>query len=224
MRPTFSVALALIALALPGYCQDDVPTFKAEAESAFVWGGDGRSGVLSSSVRDPLTGYETRKLNHAGVEVSSQVGFETIVEGPTVKLLTFTTTIVNNTDAELSVRSGRASVDGHVAQPLPLVLTKKGLRKKERKQVWELASMNCFSSGFLPNEVFLSPKTSSTVFTVAPKKVLTVSFVIKDPRYYSVACSVEGCYPKGTIRFSVTVNATDFVFVWPGRDMASCGK
>jgi len=70
----------------------------------------------------------------------------------------------------------------------------------------------------------LSPDASSKVFTVTQKKALTVSFVAKDPRYYSVLCSAEGCFPKGTIRFSVTVNSTDFVFIWPGRAMVYCGK
>ena len=36
-------------------------------------------------------------------------------------------------------------------------------------------------------------------------------------------CSVEGCYPKGTIRFSVTINAIDFVCIWLGRALVCCG-
>ena len=122
------------------------------------------------------------------------------------------------------MRQGGASVDGRIALPLAVVHTKKGLSKKQRNQVRELASMNCFSGGFLPHETFLSPDASSKVFTVTQKKALTVSFVAKDPRYYSVLCSAEGCFPKGTIRFSVTVNSTDFVFIWPGRAMVYCGK
>jgi hypothetical protein len=104
------------------------------------------------------------------------------------------------------------------------VRTKKGLHKKERNQVWELASLNCFASGFLSSKDLLPSTGSSTVLTVAPKSALTVSFVTKDPRYDSVLCSVDGCFPKGTVRFSVTVNATDFVFIWRGRDMVYCGK
>lgn len=203
--------------------QDDVPTFKAEASSAFVWADVCRDAVCSS-VRDPVTGNTIRKLNHGGIEVASQAGFETVDSEGRPELLNFTITIVNNTESELSVRQPRASMDGHVVLPLPVVHTKKGLGKTERNQVWELASMNCFSSGFLPNEIFLSPSTSSTVFTVAPKRPLTVSFVTKAPHLHSLRCSVGGCYPKGSIRFSVTVNATDYVFTWPGRDMVSCGK
>jgi hypothetical protein len=189
-----------------------------------VWGEDNRSGVVSSSTRDPVTGNAIHKLNHAGIEVSSRAGFESAGSGQAGELLSFTTTIVNTTESELLVRQGGASVDGHVALPLSVVLTKKGLSKKDRKQVWELPRMHCFSNGFLPNEEFFSPNASSKVFTVTPKRALTVSFVTKDPHYYSVLCSVEGCYPKGTMRFSVTVNTTDFVFTWPGRAMVYCGR
>ena len=90
--------------------------------------------------------------------------------------------------------------------------------------MWELTKMSCFSSGFLSNENFFSPGASPKVFIVAPKTALTVSFVTKDPRNYPFRCSMEGCYPTGTMRFYVTVNATDYVFVWPGRSSVNCGK
>jgi len=224
MRHTFAVTLVALPLTLLMNAQDDVPTFKTQASSSFVWGEDNGPGAVSSSVRDPLTGNAIHKLNHGGIEVSSRAGFERVGSGQSGELLSFTTTIVNNTESELSVRQGGTSVDGRITLPLPVVLTKKGLSKRERNQVWELASMNCFSSGFLPNEVFLSPNASPKAFTVTPKRALTISFVTKDPRYYSVLCSVEGCYPKGTIRFFVTVNETDFVFIWQGRAMVYCGK
>ncbi|MGA8734376.1 MAG: hypothetical protein WB558_10695 [Terriglobales bacterium] len=224
MQRSFAISLAVIVLTLLTHAQDDLPIFKTEATSAFVWGADSPPGAVSSSVLDPVTGDAIHKLNHGGVEVSSRAGFENVGSGRAGELLSFTTTIVNNTESDLSVRQGGASVDGRIAMPLAVVHTKKGLSKKQRNQVWELASINCFSGGFLPNETFLSPDTSSKVFTVTPKKALTVSFVTKDPRYYPVLCSAEGCYPKGTIRFSVTVNSTDFVFIWPGRAMVYCGK
>lgn len=224
MRFTLAVTLAILALTPLSCAQDNVPTFKAEAVSAFVWGEDNGPGAVSSSVRDPVTGNAIHKLKHGGIEVSSRAGFEKVGSGEAGELLSFTTIIVNNTESELSVRQGGTSVDGRVTMPLPVVLTKKGLSKRERKKVWELTSMNCFSSGFLPNETFLSPNSASKVFAVNPKRALTVSFVTKDPRYYSVLCSADGCYPKGTMRFSVTVDATDFVFVWPGRAMVDCGK
>jgi hypothetical protein len=224
MRYALAVTLAIVALTLPTCAQDDVPTFRTEVVSAFVWGEDNGQGAVSSSLQDPVTGNSIRKLKHGKVEVSTRAGFEKISSAEAGELLSFTATIVNNTESELSVRQGGASVDGHVTLPLPVVFTTKGLSKKERKKVWELTNMNCFSSGFLPNAVFLTPNSSSKVLAVAPKAALTVSFITKDPRYYSVQCSVEGCFPKGTMRFSVTVNATDFVFIWPGRAMASCGR
>lgn len=224
MRYTFAVALAFFALTLLSRAQDEIPIFKTEAASAFVWGEENSSGAVSSSVRDPVTGNAIHKLHHGGIEVSSRAGFERVDSGGEGEVLSFTATIVNNTESEVSVRHGGASVDGRVTLPLPVVLTKKGLGKRERNQALEMASMNCFSSGFVPNQIFFSPNAASRVLTVTPKKTLTVSFVIKDPRYNAVLCSVEGCYPKGTARFSVTVNAMDFVFIWPGRSMVYCGK
>jgi hypothetical protein len=223
MRYSFAIAIALLSLTGLPRAQDDVPTFKSEVAGAFVWGED-VPGAVSSNVRDPVTGTEVHTLNHGGIYVSSRAGFETVRSGQDVKLLSFTTTIVNNTESQLYVRQGGTSVDGHLVLPLAVVPSKKGLGKKQRSQVWELATMNCFSTGFLPNEVFLSPTSSSTTFTVNPKKSLTVSFITKDPRYSSGLCSVVGCYPKETLRFSVAVNATDFVFVWPGKAMANCGR
>jgi len=219
-----AVAFVALTLVLPTSAQDDVPILKTEATGAFVWGEDTRAGAVSSSIRDPLTGNAIHKLNHGGVEVSSRAGFEKIRSGHAGELLNFTATVVNNTTSELLVRQGAASVDGRIILPLPLVLTRKGLSKKERAQVWEAASMNCFASGFLPAQVFLPPNVTADVRTVTPRSAVTLSFVVKDPRDYSVLCAMDGCYPKGTIRFSVTVNATDFVFVWPGRTMVDCGK
>jgi hypothetical protein len=223
MRRTLVVTLATLALTLHTVAQDDLPIFRADAASAFVWGEDNPSGAVSSSIRDPVTGSAIHNLRHAGIEVTSRAGFESVGMGTAGELLIFTTTIVNNTDSVLSVRQGGASVDGHMALPLSVVPSRKGLSKAEGKLSWELQRMHCFSSGFLPNQNFFSSNPSK-VFTVTPKTALTVSLVTKDPRNYSVLCSVEGCYPKGTIRFSVTVNATDFVFVWPGRGVAYCGR
>jgi hypothetical protein len=224
MRPTLPVPLAVLGFALITFAQNDLPTFRMEAASAFVWGEDNTSDAVSSIIRDPVTGNAIHKLSHAGVEVSSRAGFESIGSGEAGELLSFTTTIVNNTESELSVRLGGASVDGHMALPLSVVPASNGLGKRGRKQVLELARMHCFSSGFLPNGDFFSPNAPSKVFTVTPKTASMVSFVTKDPRYYSVLCSVEGCHPKGTIRFSVTINTTDFVFIWPGRAVVYCGR
>jgi hypothetical protein len=224
MRRTLAVTLAVLGFTLITFAQNDPPIFRAEAASAFVWGEDNPSGAVSSIIQDPVTGNAIHKLSHGGIEVSSRAGFESIGLGEAGELLSFTTTIVNNTESELSVRQGGASVDGHMALPLSVVPANNALGKRGRKQVLELARMYCFSSGYLPNGEFFSPNSASKAFTVTPKAALMVSFVTKDPRYYSVLCSVEGCYPKGTIRFSVTINTTDFVFIWPGRAVVYCGR
>jgi hypothetical protein len=223
VRRTLEVLLFVLGFTPLTFAQEDVRTFKTETTNAFVWGEDSRPGAVSSSIRDPVTGHAIHMLRHAGIEVSSQAGFERVGSGQAGKLMNFATTIVNTTQSAVSVRFGGASVEGHVVLPLSVVRTKKGLKKRERKEVWELPSMHCFSSGFLPKEEFFSPTASSTAFTVTPNHALTVSFVTLDPRYSSILCSVEGCYPKGTMRFSVTINATDFVFIWPGRSMFYCG-
>jgi hypothetical protein len=219
-----TITFAVLAFTFLAFAQDDIPTFKAEAASAFVWGEDDPSGAVSSSLQDPVTGKAIHRLRHGGIEVSSSAGFEKIGTGEVGELLIFTTTVVNNTDSRISVRQDTVGVDGHLTLPLSVVLTKKGLGKKESKEAWELPRLYCFASGFFPSQNFFSSNSSSKVFTVTPKTVLAVSFVTKDPRNYSLLCSMEGCYPKGTIRFSVTVNSTDFIFIWPGRALTYCGR
>jgi hypothetical protein len=219
-----AVTLAVLAFGPIVLSQDDLPTFTKDAAGAFVWGDDNGSGAVSSIIRDPVTGNVIHKMSHGGIEVSSRAGFENIGSGAAGELLNFTTTIVNNTESELSVHHGGVRVDGHAALPLAVVPTKKGLKKRDRNQVWELRKMSCFSSGFLAADNFFSPVASSKVFRVAPKTALTVSLVTQDPRNYPFRCSMEGCYPTGTMRFHVTVNSTDYVFVWPGRSSVNCGK
>jgi hypothetical protein len=188
MRLTLAVTLAVLSFPFLTFAQGDLSTFRAEATSAFVWGEDNRSGAVSSIIQDPVTGDAIHKMSHAGIEVSSRAGFENIGLGAAGELLNFTTTIVNNTESDLSVHHGDARVDGHTAFPLPVAPTNKGLNKRDRKQVWELKKMSCSSSSFLSNENFFSPSASSKVFTVAPKTALTVSFVTKDPRNYPFLC------------------------------------
>lgn len=222
MRFTLAITLAFVAFVSVSLAQADLPTFKTDASSAYIWSEDNQRDAVSSNVRDPVTGNTIHKLNHAGIEVSSRAGFQRVGSGRPGEFLTFTTTIVNITDFDVAVRPGNISVDGHVARQLPIVPSKKGLNQKQREQVLEIAEVSCFSSGFLANDVFFSPMGSSKDFVVSPKRALTISSVVKDPRYYSILCSVDGCYPKGTIRFSVTVNSTDFVFIWPGRSLVDC--
>jgi hypothetical protein len=224
MRGAYAVTLAVLASTSLTLAQNDLPTFRAEGASAFVWGDDNYSIALSSSIHDPVTGNVIHKLSHAGIEVSSQAGFESIGYGAAGEFLSFTTTIANNTESDLSVRRGGASIDGHVAFPLSVVPTNKGLKRRERTQVWELTKMTCFLSGFLARENYFSPKDSSRVFTVPARSASKISFVTQDPRKYPFRCSMEGCYPIGTMRFYVTINTTDYIFVWPGRSSVNCGK
>ena len=218
------VTLAILGLTLLTFAQTDVPTFKAEAFSALVWGEDSPSGAMSTSIQDPVTGNVIHRLSYDGINVSTRVGFEEIGSGKVGELLNFTATIVNNTDSELSLRQAGAYLDGHAASALSVALADKGLSKRQRKQVWQLEKMSCFSGGFLSRENFFQSNPSSRVFTVAPRTALTVSFVTKDPRKYSLHCTAEGCQPIGMMRFYVTVNTKDYVFVWPGSSAVYCGK
>jgi hypothetical protein len=221
MRHALSVPVAALALMLIASAQDDVPTYRAEATNAFVWGENTRAGAVSTSVEDPVTGNAIHRVKHGGVEVSSRAGFERVGAS---EVLSFTTTVVNTTNSEIWVRQGGVTVDGHAALPVAVVATKKGLNKKQRERVLDVASMQCFANRFLENEEFFSPVKSPEGFAVSPNHALTVSYVTRDPRNSSVLCSAEGCHPKGTMRFSVVVNATVFVFLWPGGAVVSCGS
>lgn len=227
MNKTCIFALAVFALTSSVFGQDGVPIIKVEAKSAFVWGEDSRSGAVSSTIQDPLTGNAIHTLSYAGVEVSSRIGFERFGTDFLGTLLNYTTTIVNNTDATLSVRYGGISVDGHVASPLWVVPAGTKLSKKEIKSkpgAVELREMHCLTSGFISSDNFFSASTSSQVLSVAARSALTVSSIVRDPRHYhSILCSVEGCYPTGTIRYYLTVSTKDYVFVWPGRSAIYCG-
>src|SRR4051794_31878483 len=214
----------MFALTLPTGAQENVPIFKAQATSAFVWGEESLVGTASSSFQDPLTGNEIRKISHGGIEVSSQARFELASLGQSGELVSFTTTIVNSTNSELSITQAGASVGGYIALPFPVGLAAKEFSNRGRNQARETASLNCLTGELPSRELPSYSNASSETVVVDPGKSATISFVTKDPRNYSILCSIEGCYPKGAIRFIVTVNSTDFVFVWAGRDMSSCGK
>ena len=216
-----ALAVTVTIASLLTRAQDGVTVFKTQTASAFVWGQSNISGVVSTSIEDPLTGHAIRSISHGGITVSSRAGFQRSGLGRAGELLEFTTTIVNRTESNLFVRQGRAIVDGRNLFPLPVVASKSPTRGA-RNQPQQMASMSCFSNHSPPDEIVLSSETSSNVLSVSPGKALTVSLITKDPRYYSLLCSVEGCYPKGAIRFYVTVNSMDFVFIWPGREMSYC--
>jgi len=227
MKQACIFVLAVFAFTPGMFGQDGLPIIKAEVMSAFVWGEDSTSGAVSSTIQDPLTGNALHTLSYGGIEVSSRIGFERVSSNEVGTFLTYTTTIANSTDSTLSVRYGGTSVDGHAASPLWVVPAGKKLDKKERKSkpdVVELGKIHCFASGFLSSDNFFSANASSQILTVGPRAALTVSSVIRDPRnYHSVRCSVEGCYPTGTIRYYLRVDDKDYVFLWPGRSAIYCG-
>ena len=226
MKYASILAFSFFAVSLTMFGQSDVPTFKAEAKSAFVWGEDAPGRAVSSTVQDPPSGNAIYKLTYGEIEVSSRIGFEGVGKGEAGAFLTARTTIANGTRRDLSVSYGGVSVDGHTALPLEVIVADKYLNKnksKSRSAAVEIQRMHCFTSGFLPAENIFSSK-SSRVLVAPAGKSLTVSFVIRDPRYYSLLCSMEGCHPTGTIRYYLTVNMHDYVFVWPGRSAVDCGS
>jgi hypothetical protein len=211
----------------PGALGQDGPRIKTEVTSAFVWGEDSPAGAVSSTIQDPLTGNAIHTLSHAGIEVSSRLGFERAGSEEVGTFLNYTTTIVNSTGSTLSVGYGGISVDGHAASLLSVVPPGQKLSKKQRKkkpEVVELVRIHCFTSGFLSGDHFFSANASSQVLTVAPQAALTVSSVIRDPRgYHPLLCSIDGCSPAGTIRYYIKVDNKDYVFVWSGRSAVYCG-
>lgn len=223
------IFVVLIFALTPGvFAQDGAPIIKSEVMSAFVWGEDSPSGAISSTMRDPRTGNTIHALSYNGIDVSSRMGFERVGANEVGIFLNYTAIIVNGTDSTVSVRYGGISVDGRAASPFWIVPLDKKLSNKERKSkpdAVELEKIHCITSGFLSSDNFFSANASSQVFAVAPRSALTVSSVIRDPRnYHSVRCSVEGCYPTGTMRYYLNVRNQDYVFVWSGRTAVYCGK
>ncbi len=216
--------LVLFASALHAFAQNDIPTFKVEAKSALVWDADFPENGRSSIVWDPITANEIHKLSSAGIEVSSRVGYERVSSSEAGELLNYTTTIANNTDSDISVQYGGASVDGRTATPLWLAHTSKNVKKGDRKNVWEFGRMHCFKAGFASSENFFSANAPSKIFTVHAQTAMTISAVSKDPRRYSIRCSLDGCHVTGTVRYYISVNNKDYVFVWSGRSVVYCGN
>ena len=217
------VALALLFLTLSTSAQSNIPTFKVKTKSALVWDADFlESGA--SSIRDPLSGNELHRLSYNGIEVSSRLGYERVSPSKEDKLINYTTTVANNTDSDASVQYGGVSVDGHLALPLRVVADSKGLSKRDRRDTWDLTKMHCFQTGFASRESIFSSPASTQIFTVRPRSSITISFVTKDPRTSGLLCSMDGCHLKGKVRYYVTVNLRDYVFVWSGRSVVYCGE
>ena len=227
MRGSGFVTRIVLAFATTAIAQAQLTTFKTEARSAFVWGEDAPGGAVSWTIPDPLTGHEVLKLSYAGVEVSSRMGFEKLRKEQVGELIAYTTTIVNNTHAKLAVDYGGITVDGHIVLPLSLLPESKHAKGKRVNTTAETVvsgALYCFKSGFLLGEHFLPQPQPSLRLSVEPQTFLTVSSVIKDPRPYPMRCSIAGCFPTGTIRYSIRVGGHDYIFTWPGRSIAYCGR
>lgn len=226
MSPTGFFRLCTLILATYGFAQDRVPIFKTEARSAFVWGEDVSSGAVSSVVKDALTGSQILKLRYAGIDVSSQIGFERR-QGQIGEFIAYTTTIINNSNENLSVKYGETTIDGRIVTPLVVF---SGATHPHGKRVHvgpnsvDLATLSCFSSGFLTDGNFFPLPEHSGTLSVEAQSSVAVSTVIKDPRHYSMLCSPDGCLPKGTIAYSIQVGTHDFIFIRQGRALADCGK
>jgi hypothetical protein len=142
------------------------------------------------------------------------------------EVIGYTTTIVNNTSQTMSVQHGEVTVDGHIVQPLSISSGQRAQKDKPTTDPGTIAirTLYCFSSGFLSLEKVLPVNNETSALTVAPQQSLTVSSVIRDPGHYPILCSVDGCFPKGTVRYSIRIAGHDFIFKWPGSWIASCGK
>lgn len=187
-----------------------------------MWDESSPDAGISSKIWDPSTGNEIHKLSYGGIEVSSRLGYEKVNPESAIKLLHYITTIANNTDSDISVRYGGASVDGRVALPVDVTPSGHAINRLEFAEASDRGKTHCFLTGFDPHEFFFSPSTPT--FTVHPRTAVTISFVTKDPRTSNVLCSVDGCHMKGFARYYVAVDHRDFVFVWPGRSIAYCGE
>ena len=226
MRAGYYFILFTVVLVSPSYSQDDVPIFKTEAKSAFVWGKDVASGAVSSLVKDALTGSEILKLRYAGIEVSSRMGFEKR-QGQIGEFIAYTTTIVNTSKKKLSVIYGETTIDGRIVAPLSVFSAITQPRKRRLHagpNSVDTAALYCFSSGFLTDANFLPRAEQSGTVVVQAQSSVNVSTVFKDPRPYPILCSREGCLPKGTIAYAIQVGTHDFIFTRPGRTLANCGR
>ena len=193
----------------------------------FIWGEDASAGATSSTIRDPLTGTELRRLKHNGVEVTSRIGFETLRPEGAAVLIVYSSTIVNNTKTELFVAAGRTAIDGSLVSPLSVKSAIKGMNQRPSqrgKEFIDIRHLHCVASGYLSSEAFSMPTGLSSTMLVEPQSSLTLSEVVRDPRYSPLLCAIGGCHPKGTIRYSIHVGSHEYIFAWDGASVANCGK
>lgn len=222
---TFITLFLTLTLALSAFAQSEVATFKSEVRNTFIWGEDAPDGAESSSIKDPLTGSEILTLKHGGVEVSSRMGFQQL-DGQVGELIAYTSTIVNETSATLAVQNGGVTIDGRIVPQLTVVTSHERIKRQLQKHIdaIETSRLSCFSKGFLASDNFFPHLEETLTLIVQPHTSLTVSSVIRDLRHYSLLCSVDGCFPKGTVRYSIHVGSHEYIFKWPGPSLVDCGN
>lgn len=227
IRRLFTCACFALIFTLRAASQANIPKFTVEVRSMFVWGEDAPAGAVSSVIRDPLTGAELRRLKHDNVEITSQTGFEKLHPEDAAEFIVFSSTIINNTKTKLAIEPGGVAIDGRLVSPLPVDSSTKRMKQTHSnggKDAVDIKTLHCFGSGFLSTGGFLSPPGISSTMLVEPQSSLTVSAVIKDPRFYPMLCSVAGCFPKGTIRYSIRVGGHEYLFSWSGDSLVNCGS
>jgi len=226
MRDALEIAISVLVVALVVSGQD-TSSLKIEVKSAFVWGEDSAQGVSSSVMEDPLTGNSIPKLSYAGIEVSPRMGFERIAFAQAGMLLGITATVINGSDSNIRVTGGGITINGHSEPLVSLIRGNKRFKSRDLEndqKAVDLERMACFKSGFLSSDHLFSTEASSQALSVLPKNSLAVTAVVKSASAYSVRCSIEGCYPTGTMRYYITVNNHDYVFAMPGRSAVYCGR
>lgn len=212
----------------------DLPTFKAETESAFVWGQDKVNGAVSSEIVDPLTGNPIHRLNHQGIEVSSRVATDSLISwGEHFGFIVTEVTLVNNSDDAVTIKYGDSSLNGNPIPLIPLARSLKAMPKEEKKGLYEVDKFACFRSGKFPSDSLfgehISPSNWIVEKTVQPHQGTALSFIVLPPR--NTVCSETGaklCHnvfdlSGAKLRQYFRVGAKDYVFVWDGPEMKTCG-
>lgn len=225
MKHTLEIAISIVVFALAVFGQEK-PPLTIEVRSAFVWGEDSAQGVTSSIIEDPLTGNSIPKLSYDRIEVSTRMGFERLGIARVGMLLGITATVINGTESDITVNGGGISINGHAESLVSLISGDKRVKVRDAnndEKAVHLEQIGCFKSGFLSSNNLFGPEQSQ-VLSVSAKSSLAVTAVVKSESAYSVRCSIEGCYPTGTMRYYITVKNHDYVFEMPGRSATQCGK
>jgi len=222
------VILWLVALLLPSpnFAQESTPTFRAEAESAFVWGKDAPHGAVSSIAHDPLTGRALHKLSYNGLEVSSRLGYEAqwLADSKWLAkpydVIISVTTVTNNVNAPVSLVYGGASADG---REISLIGDKssKQLPHLGRKTWKELL---CVQNGSVPSDIMILRNEQNRSQNNASVSV-SRRWNVEPGTATTVSALTAIQQPNRTIeyRYFVRVNNKDFVFPWRMDEAQLCG-